>query len=126
MSRTVLVIEDDPRCIHLVMLILNSQGYGTVVTESGLEGLEKARASLPDLILLDLLLPDVSGFEVLREIRSDSLIADVPVVITSSKSQSSDKEMADELGTNAYLTKPFRKADLVTAIETLMGESNDE
>lgn len=122
----ILLIEDDPRSVKLVKLILSSQEYQVDVAENGLEGLKMARENTPDLTLLDLMLPGVDGFEVLNQIRGDPQLADLPVVVVSAKTQPEDKAMADKLGVNAYLTKPFRKAELLELIRANLPESKEE
>jgi len=119
MAPTVLVIEDDPRSIRLMELILRSQGYEAVMARNGREGLDAVRRRPFDVILLDLMLPEVDGFEVLRQLRNDPDLADVPVIITSARARPTTKEEAAELGANYYLTKPYRKAELLDVIASL-------
>jgi DNA-binding response OmpR family regulator len=123
MERTILLIEDDPLSARLVDLILKSEGHQVIITRDGFEGLEVAKNTSLDLVLLDLMLPKMDGFEVLRQLRADSKTADVRVVIVSAKSQPADKERAAELGVDAYLTKPYRKVELLELVRSLLGES---
>jgi len=120
MSETVLVVEDDAQSVQLVKLILTAGGYEVLIAKTGSEGVEKARAHLPDLIVLDLMLSDISGFEVLRQVRSDPLLEHIPVVIVSARAQVTDKQTADELGVDAYLTKPFHRSDLIETMGSLL------
>jgi two-component system OmpR family response regulator len=122
MAAEVLIIEDDPRSIHLLELILRSRGYGTSVARNGDEGLVLMRSRRFDLLVLDLMLPGMDGLGILQQIRSDSQLADVPVVITSARAQATDKRGAAELGADAYLTKPYRKAELLEVVASLMGD----
>jgi CheY-like chemotaxis protein len=121
-----LVIEDDPRSIRLMELILDSYGYQVVIAKNGKEGLAAARRESFDLILLDLMLPEVDGFEVLLELESDPALADVPVVITSARARPTTKEEAVKLGADFYLTKPYRKAELLDVIRTVLDEDEQE
>ncbi|MFL7792069.1 MAG: response regulator [Anaerolineae bacterium] len=123
MERTILLIEDDPLSARLVDLILKSEGHQVIITRDGFEGLEVAKNTSLDLVLLDLMLPKMDGFEVLRQLRADPKTADVRVVIVSAKSQPADKERAAELGVNAYLTKPYRKVELLELVRSLLSES---
>jgi twitching motility two-component system response regulator PilG len=123
---TVLVIEDDPRSVKLMELVLNSQGYQVVVARNGEEGLAAARGRRFDIILLDLMLPEVDGFEVLRQLRMDPDLAGVPVVITSARARPTTREEAQELGADFYLTKPYRKADLLDVIASLVSLERQE
>jgi CheY-like chemotaxis protein len=105
-------------------LILGSQGYEAVVATNGREGLAAVRKDRFDLILLDLMLPEVDGFEVLHQLREDPELADVPVIVTSARARPTTKEEAAELGADFYLTKPYRKAELLDVIEgVLAGET---
>jgi twitching motility two-component system response regulator PilG len=120
MTATLLVVEDDPRCIRLMELILGSRGYQTVVAKNGEQALALIEARRFDLVVLDLMLPQVDGFEVLRHIREDPELADVPIVITSATADPTSKQGAADLGADAYVTKPFRKAELLDTIESLV------
>ena len=123
---TILVVEDDPRSADLVELILNSKGYKTLIAEDGPQALRMVQENMPDLVILDLMLPGVDGFEVLEQIRSHPQTSDLPVVIVSARTQDNDKKNAAELGIDAYLTKPFRKAKLLKLVETLLHKGWEE
>jgi CheY-like chemotaxis protein len=123
MERTILLIEDDPLSARLVDLILKSEGHHVIITRDGFQGLAAAQNAPPDLILLDLMLPGIDGFEVLRQLREDPKTADVRVVIVSAKSQPADKERAAAFGVDAYLTKPYRKVELLKLVRSLLSES---
>lgn len=120
MSPDVLIIEDDSRSIHLLELILGSQGYGVTVAHNGDEGLTLMRSRRFDLLVLDLMLPGMDGFEILRQVRADPQLSDVPVIISSARAQATSKHQAAELGAAAYLTKPYRKAELLDIVESLI------
>lgn len=120
MPPDVLIIDDDSRSIHLLELILGSRGYGVAVAHNGDEGLTLMRSRRFDLLVLDLMLPGMDGFEILRQIRADPQLADVPVIISSARAQATSKHQAAELGAAAYLTKPYRKAELLKIVESLI------
>jgi two-component system cell cycle response regulator len=122
MERTILLIEDDPLSARLVDLILKSEGHQVIMVQDGSRGLEIAQNTPLDLILLDLMLPGIDGFEVLRRLRADPKTANVKVVVVSAKSQPADKEKAAELGINYYLTKPYRKVELLEVVRSLLSE----
>jgi two-component system cell cycle response regulator len=122
MERTILLIEDDPLSARLVDLILKSEGHQVIITRDGFQGLAVAQNTHLDLVLLDLMLPGIDGFEVLRQLREDPKTADVRVVVVSAKSQPADKEKAAELGVDAYLTKPYRKIELLKLVRSLLSE----
>ena len=122
MKPTILLIDDDPMVARLVELSLESEGYQLAVAPNGLKGLKMAQTNPPDLILLDLMLPGQDGFEVLNRLRAAPRTADVPVVVVSSKSQPTDKQTAAKIGANAYMTKPYRRTELLSTIHSLLSE----
>jgi CheY-like chemotaxis protein len=126
MPPTILVIEDDPKSVRLAELMLGGEGYQTVIASNGLQGLKVARTDPPDLILLDLMLPGLDGFEVLNRLRADPQTAGVPVVVVSAKAQSTDRQTATKIGANAYLTKPYRRAELLDVVGSLLSEREEE
>jgi CheY-like chemotaxis protein len=126
MAQTILVIEDDPLSARLADLVLGSEGYHVIIAQNGLLGLKAARETPPDLVLLDLMLPGLDGFEVLNRMRADPQTADVRVVIVSSKSQPADKETATKIGADAYLTKPYRKGELLDMVRSLLSEAPEK
>ena len=120
MEATILLVDDDPVNVRLVKLILSREGYQTIVASGGSEGLKMAQDERPDLVLLDLMLPEVDGFEVLRRLRSDSQTADLPVIVVSAQASLTDEHAAIEIGANAYVTKPFKRAELLPLICSLL------
>jgi two-component system cell cycle response regulator DivK len=126
MAQTILVIEDDPLSARLADLVLGSEGYHVIIAQNGLLGLKAARETPPDLVLLDLMLPGLDGFEVLNRMRADPQTANVRVVIVSSKSQPADKETATKIGADAYLTKPYRKGELLDMVRSLLSEAPEK
>ncbi|MFQ6100209.1 MAG: response regulator [Anaerolineae bacterium] len=126
MTPTILLIDDDPMVARLVQLTLEPEGYQLVVAPNGLQGLKMAQTDPPDLLLLDLMLPGQDGFEVLNRLRAEPRTADVPVIVVSSKSQPTDKHTATKIGANAYLTKPYRRAELLETIRSLLSERSEK
>ncbi len=123
---TILVIEDNPLAADLIGYQLGREEYDIRVALNGVEGLNMARANPPDLILLDLMLPGLDGFEVLNRLRADPRTADVPVVIVSAKSQPTDKQMAARVGADAYLTKTYRRAELQQVVRSMLRRRSGE
>ncbi len=122
-ANRVLVIEDDPKSARLLELILSSQGYATSVARSGGEGLALLRSHRFDALVLDLMLPGTDGIEVLRQIRDDPHLADLPVVISSARAQPDVQDEAAALGAGAYLTKPYRKDELLDVVRSLIRDA---
>jgi len=122
MKPTILVIEDDPMASRLVALMLSNAGYQVVSASNGPQGLDMAQDSPPDLVLLDLMLPGPDGFDVLNQLRAEPRTASMPVIVVSSKSQLTDKQTASRIGANAYLTKPYKRPELLEIIHSLLNE----
>lgn len=119
MPAQVLVIDDDPRSLKLLELVLRSRGYESCGATNGDDGLSLMRSRRFDLLLLDLMLPGMDGLEVLRQVRIDPQLADLPVVVVSAKVAPTTQQEALDLGVGAYVTKPYRKDELLEVIGAL-------
>lgn len=117
MSASVLVVDDEPRILDIIRLTLERAGFDVFEAEDGYTALEKARQIIPDIVLLDLMLPDMDGYEVLKEIRS---VSNVPVIILTVKADEADKVRGLELGADDYITKPFGHRELVSRIKAVL------
>lgn len=126
MTNKVLIVEDDRISVRLTELILKREKFETVIAKNGLRGLQLARAESPDVILLDLMLPGIDGFEVLNQLRSISRTAKIPVIVVSAKSKSTDKDRAKQLGANAYLIKPYKSNELFEVIRSVLPEKSSK
>ncbi|MEX1134653.1 MAG: response regulator transcription factor [Acidimicrobiia bacterium] len=109
----ILLVEDEPGLADSVRYALDTEGFDVFVAESGVSGLESARVNHPDLVLLDLMLPGMSGLDVCRQIRSSS---DVPIIMLTAKDAESDKVAGLELGADDYMTKPFSMRELIARV----------
>ena len=114
MAEKILLIEDDPSILRGLQMNLGLEGFQLVAARDGQEGVEFARSQKPDLIVLDMMLPKLSGIEVIRALRQ--VDHDTPIVVLSAKDQESDKVLALSLGADDYVTKPFSVAELVARI----------
>ncbi len=123
MARTILVIEDDPLSARLVSLMLGTEGYEVILAPDGLQALELAQDTLPDLVVLDLMMPQLDGYEVLRRLLTEPKTAGTPVVVVSARAQPADRQKAAQLGASAYLTKPYRRKDLLDVVHSLLDGS---
>jgi two-component system, OmpR family, response regulator len=120
----VLVIEDDPDLLKLVGEIMRTAGFSMCFARNRAEvKAELTRQPLPDLVLLDLKLPDLDGFELLEDMRSDSRLEDLPVILTTGLSQAHHVARGLSLGADGYITKPYRMSQLVTAVNTVLGRA---
>lgn len=118
MSETILVVEDDPAISKGLEKNLRFEGYQVFVASDGERGLELAVDKAPDLVLLDLMLPRLNGFEVLRELRKRRI--DVPVIVLTAKGEEGDKVRGLDLGADDYVTKPFGLRELLARIEAVL------
>lgn len=116
MPYRILVVDDEPTLVRLMEFILAKQGHTMLVANNGEEALEKARIERPDLILLDIMMPRIDGYDVARTIRADSEICHTPIIMLSAKAQDEDIEKGMEVGVNEYITKPFAPDRLVEVV----------
>lgn len=112
----VLIIDDSPTEVYKLTTILEKNGYAVEVAETGEEGLQMAKDNPPDLILMDVVMPGLNGFQATRQLSRASETADVPIVIVSTKDQATDKVWGMRQGARAYLVKPISEAQLLNAI----------
>jgi two-component system cell cycle response regulator DivK len=122
MPNRILYIEDNPDNMRLVRKALEAHGYEVVAAMSGAEGLEKASSSQPDLILLDINLPDIDGYDVARNIRknSDAAVTSIPIIAITANALKGDAEKALEAGCNIYLSKPINIRELWARVEAFL------
>jgi DNA-binding response OmpR family regulator len=116
----VLVVDDEPDAVELVAFNLTKAGIAVVTAETGVEALAKAREILPDAIVLDLMLPEMDGLEVCRNLRREPKTAGIPVIMVTAKGAEMDRVLGLELGADDYLTKPFSPRELVLRIKKLL------
>jgi len=123
MKNTILVVDDEQDVLRLVTSNLNSAGYETITAEDGSKGLARARGDKPDLMILDLMLPSMSGLEVCRSIKGDPAMASMPVIMLTAKHEEIDRVVGFELGADDYVTKPFSPRELVLRVQSLLRRS---
>lgn len=121
MGKMVLLIEDEPNIIEAVSFILSRDGWEVKTHSNGHDAMDAVRRRAPDLVILDVMLPGKSGFDILGEIRGDADFADVPVLMLTARGQTRDREMAERAGASRYMTKPFSNADVLDAVRALAG-----
>lgn len=115
--KKVLVVDDDSKMVELVKIYLNRDGYRVITAYDGVEAVEAARQNHPDLIVLDLMLPKMDGFEVLKTLRQES---DVPVVMLTARTTEQDKLKGLDLGADDYVTKPFSPRELAARVRAVL------
>jgi len=123
MAEKILVVDDDLDTLKLVGMMLQRQGYTIVAAINGTQALSKVPAEKPDLILLDVMMPDIDGFEVCRRIRSDPAFKTTPILMFTAKTQVDDKVQGFEAGADDYLPKPTHPAELLAHVKALLGRS---
>lgn len=120
----IVYIEDDPEMIDLVALILSRQGYKVTGANGGREGLEVVKTASPDLILLDLMMPDMDGWDVYQQLKSEETTRSIPVIVITAKAQTIDRVLGLQIAkVDDYISKPFRPADLVTSIQKIINRN---
>ena len=123
-AKRVVCIEDEPEMIDLVRLILRRKGFEVIGANGGVEGLEAVRREKPDLVLLDLMMPDMDGWEVYQQIKADETLRHIPVVVVTAKAQSIDKVLGLHIAkVDDYITKPFGPQELLESIAKILGEN---
>ncbi len=122
--KRVVCVEDEPEMIDLVRLILGRRGFFVIGANGGIEGLETVRREKPDLILLDLMMPDMDGWEVYQQIKADPALRGIPVIVVTAKAQSIDKVLGLHIAkVDDYITKPFGPQELLESVEKILGMS---
>jgi two-component system phosphate regulon response regulator PhoB len=116
----ILVVDDEPDAVELVEFNLKNAGFEVITAADGAEALKKARSTLPDLILLDLMIPEVDGLEVCKLLRRDAATAGIPILMLTAKAAEIDRVLGLELGADDYVTKPFSPRELMLRIKGLL------
>lgn len=117
---SVLIVDDNPQNLELLEAYLDLPGVTTVRAASGMEALQQVERKLPDVILLDIMMPRMSGFEVCKKLKSDPRTAAIPVLVVTALSEVSDAERARDLGADDFITQPVTHQDLLTRIRYLL------
>jgi pilus assembly protein CpaE len=124
MAERILIVDDDVDTLRLVGLMLQRQGYQIIAASNGTQGLEKAFAEKPDLILLDVMMPDMDGYEVTRRLRKNPATASTPILMFTAKTQLDDKVTGFEVGADDYLTKPTHPTELQAHVKALLARTD--
>lgn len=119
--RKVVCVEDEPEMIDLIKLILNRKGFEVIGAHGGAEGLETIRSVKPDLVLLDLMMPEMDGWQVYQQLKADESTADIPVIVVTAKAQNIDKVLGLHIAkVDDYIPKPFSLQELVDRVEKVL------
>jgi DNA-binding response OmpR family regulator len=121
-TKRILCVEDDPEMIDLMRLILSRRGFEVKGAAGGTEGLRLVRQELPDLVLLDLMMPDMDGWEVYQQMKADEKTRNIPVIVVTAKAQNIDRVLAMHIAkVDDYITKPFSPQELLVSVERVLG-----
>jgi len=123
MNRTILVVDDEPKIVRLVESYLQAAGFRTVTAGNGPDALQQLHSENPDLIVLDLMLPELDGIEVTRAVRK---VSDVPVIMLTARTEESDRLVGLEIGADDYVSKPFSPKELVARVRAVLRRATPE
>jgi DNA-binding response OmpR family regulator len=118
----ILIAEDEPNIVESLSYILQRADFDVECTTNGIDALDRLRRSRFSAIILDLMMPEMNGFEVLHAVRADRELASLPVIVLTAKGQARDRKIAEEGGASAFITKPFSNAEVVEEVRRLTGD----
>jgi len=125
MKSKILVVDDEQDALELIEYNLQAAGYRVITAGDGNEAVQKARSTIPDLIVLDLMLPELDGLEVCKILRRDSATGSIPIIMLTAKASEIDRVLGLELGADDYVTKPFSPRELVLRVKKQLQHAND-
>ncbi|SFA97456.1 Response regulator receiver domain-containing protein [Poseidonocella pacifica] len=123
MGKEVLLIEDEPNIIEAISFILSRDGWRVHSHANGVDAADVVRMRKPDVVILDVMLPGRSGYDILEELRSDAATRSLPVMLLTARGQTKDREMAERLGATRFMSKPFSNAEVLETVRTLAAEA---
>lgn len=116
----ILIVDDEEHITELIKFNLENSGYKTICADNGLDAIKKAKMDTPNLILLDIMLPGMDGYDVCKEIRKDNSISSTPIIMITAKGEEFDKVLGLELGADDYITKPFSIRELLARVKAIL------
>ena len=125
MAKQVLVAEDEANIAESISFLLERAGFDVTVVADGRKALDTALGDVPDVLVLDVMLPELDGYEILRQLRADHRCKALPVLMLTAKGQREDREMALKCGADKFITKPFSNAEIVSAVKELASGQAD-
>jgi len=120
MKRRILLVEDEQDLVTALVFRLEAEGYEVISAADGEAGLHKAKNERPDLILLDLMLPKMHGYKVCSSLKADNVYKNIPIIIFTARAGEEDRKMSEEVGAEAYISKPFEPSILMAKIKELL------
>ncbi len=122
MAKKIVLAEDEPQIARLIEFKLKKEGYQVTWKENGKEALEAIKAEEPDLVILDVMMPVMDGYEVLRRLKEDENLKSIPVIMLTARAQERDVVKGIDLGAEDYITKPFHPAELLARVKRILGK----
>ena len=119
-ARVVLVVDDSATEVHFLKKLLIREGYRVEVASNGREGLEKAKALQPDLIIMDIVMPEMDGFQATRKLHNDEMTQDIPIIVVTSKDQEIDRAWGLRQGARAFLVKPVVAKEFLATVRSML------
>ncbi len=123
MGKKILVAEDEPYITESLSFVLNHAGYQVLTESDGAEVVKKTRRLRPDVVILDLMLPNKNGFEILKQLKSDDELKRIPVMVLTAKGQHEDRTTTGQLGADAFITKPFSNREVLASVNQLANQT---
>ncbi len=121
----VLIVDDEMDALLALKVALDAEGYNVSEAKDGYEAIEKVKSEIPDVILLDLMIPEIDGFEVCRKLKSDPMLSHIPVIMLTARGEIDDKVEGIEMGADDYVTKPFNLKELKARIKMVLRRNQD-
>jgi two-component system alkaline phosphatase synthesis response regulator PhoP len=117
----ILVVDDEVYILHILDFILGAENYDVVTASNGEQALQKVRDEKPDLVILDIMMPKLDGYETCRMIKKDPATKNIPVILLTAKGREVDQKLGREVGANDYMTKPFSPSKLIERVQAILG-----
>ncbi len=121
MSKKILVVDDEKDITETISFMLKAEGYEVFCANDGEEGLNFAKEIMPDLIILDVMMPKINGYKIARLLKYDNKYKHIPIIMVTARGQESDKLIGEETGANEYITKPFEFEELLNSVNKYLG-----
>jgi len=123
-KKKILLVDDEAEIVKAVKIRLTEANYEVIVANDGQEGLEKAKTENPDLILCDIMMPKMDGYKVCGLLKNDARYNKIPIILITARAQKDDEKVGQEVGADAYITKPFKSSELLAKIKELLKRSS--
>jgi len=124
MGRHVVLVEDEPNIIEAIRFLLTREGWTVEAHSDGSDAVEVIKAANPDLVILDLMLPGKSGMEIIKDLRDEETLRNLPVLMLTARGQARDRDMAEKAGVSRFMTKPFSNTEVLAAVRDLHAQAN--